>query len=89
MKKVICAKIISDAENSCSEWDLTVRRLIRIKRSTLSENALAAGLATQGEIRRSLREIPDENGVEVSNRFSQIQVGLLENRFCFLCKAKS
>jgi hypothetical protein len=51
------------------------------------ENVSDAGLGTQEEMHRSLREILDKIGVEISDRLSQWQE--LESRFGFLCNAES
>jgi hypothetical protein len=53
----------------------------------LGENASDSGLSPQEEMHHSLREILDENGVEISDRFSQLRE--LESCFGFLCNAKS
>jgi hypothetical protein len=44
-------------------------------------------LSTQEEVHRSLREILDKIGVEISDRFSQLRE--LESCFGFLCNAES
>jgi hypothetical protein len=51
------------------------------------ENACDAGLSTQEEMHRSLREILDKSEVEISDRFSQFRE--LGRRFGFLCNAES
>jgi hypothetical protein len=86
-KNELCARAISDAAALCNEWGVTVSRQIKKIRSMLGENAFGAGLSTQEEMHRSLREILDKIGVEISERFSQLRE--LESRFGFLCSAES
>jgi hypothetical protein len=64
-----CARAISDAEDLCNEWGVTVSRRIKKIRSMPGENASDAGLSTQEEMHRSLREILYKIGVEISDLF--------------------
>jgi hypothetical protein len=59
-KNELCAKAISDAEDLCNEWGVTVSRRIKYICSIPGENASVAELSTQEEMYRSLREILDE-----------------------------
>jgi hypothetical protein len=68
-KNDLCVRAISDAEDLCNEWGVTVSRRIEKIRSMPSENASDAGLSTQEEMYRSLREILDKIGVEISYLF--------------------
>jgi hypothetical protein len=68
-KNELCARAISDAEVLCNEWCVTVSRRIKKIRSMPGENASDAGLSTQEEMHRSLREILYKIGVEISDLF--------------------
>jgi hypothetical protein len=70
-KNELCARAISDAEDLCNEWGVTVSRRIKKIHSMPGENASDAGLSTQEEMYHSLREILDKIGDEISDRFSQ------------------
>jgi hypothetical protein len=64
-----CARAISDAEDLCNEWGVTVSRRIKEIRSMPGENASDAGLSTQEEIYRSPREILYKIGISISGPF--------------------
>jgi hypothetical protein len=86
-KNELCARAVSDAEDLCNEWGVTVCRQRKKICSMPSENASDGGLSTQEEMHSSLREILDKIGVEISHRFSQLQE--FESHFGFLCNAES
>jgi hypothetical protein len=86
-KNKLCVRAISDAEDLCNEWGVTVSRRIKKIRSMSGEIASDAGLSTQEEMHRSLRDILDKIGLEITDRFSQLREK--EGRFGFLCKAES
>jgi hypothetical protein len=86
-KNELCARAISDVEDLCNEWGVTVSRRIKKIRSMPGENASDAGLNAQEEMHHSLREILDKIGVEISDRFSQLQE--LASSFDFLRNAES
>jgi hypothetical protein len=71
-KNELCARTISDAEDLRNEWGVTVSRRIKKIRSMPGENASDAGVSTRGKVHRTLREILDKIGVEISDRFSQL-----------------
>jgi hypothetical protein len=71
-KNKLCARAISDAEDLCNEWGVTVSRQIKKICSMPGENASDAGLSTQEEMHHSLREILDKIRVEISDHFSQL-----------------
>jgi hypothetical protein len=68
-KNELRARAISDAEDLYNERGVTVSRRIGKIRSMPGENASDAGLSTQEEMHRSLREILDKIGVEINDRF--------------------
>jgi hypothetical protein len=86
-KNEFCARANSDAEDLCNDWGVTMSRRIKKIRFMPGENASDAGLSAQKAIQRSLREILDKIGVEISDRFSQLRE--LGSRFGFLCNAES
>jgi hypothetical protein len=68
-KNELCARAISDAEDLCNEWGVSVCRRIKKIRSMPGENTSDAGFNTQEEMHRSLREILAKIGVEISDLF--------------------
>jgi hypothetical protein len=55
-KNELCSRAISDAKDFCNEWGVTVSRRIKKILSMPGKNTSDAGLSTQKEMHRSLRE---------------------------------